>query len=521
MHIALVSTCTHPIDLGLRYISAYLKSRGKDVTIYFMRDKRATSASILNPALVGELVDRLGDADLIGLSVMTNTFRRARTLTEAFRHAGIKAPIIWGGPHPTVAVEESLDWADWVCVGEGEQLMLELVERLEAGQDPTTVAGLACRRGGQTLRNPLLPVDEALDSYPFPDYDSETHWVASGDQFEPASPRNLRGALSRYRILTTRGCPYACAFCMNTALRIANKARGPWVRKRSDENVLQELESARARFPSIQAVNIVDDLFFIRSERELDEFASLYRSRVNIPMELDAFPNTITEKKVRCLTRLPIRLVSVGIQSGSQGTLRDIYRRPTALRTVAEAIGLLAEQEIPTEYHYLVNNPFESDAQRIETLRFAANHHQGRAIMRVFPLQLFPGTPLFDRARREHVIRSRGDSPYDFVYTKKTRVSQSEYLDIWLRIVLSLRNMGVAPAGIHRLIDIITHSSVRAALDRAWFAPAAGVLYRIGKSFAHNVVYRPLIRPLSRIRHRISGTPPARGGHAVPLNVTT
>ena len=511
MHVALVSTCTNPIDLGLRYISAYLKSHGKEVAVYFMRDKRVTSESSFAPALLDDLVRRLGGAGLIGVSVMTNTFRRARALTEAIRRAGIKAPIIWGGPHPTVAIDESLDFADWVCIGEGEQVMLELVDRLEDGKDVTTVPGLAFRRPRGTACNPPVPYGEGLDEYPFPDYDLDTHWVASGDHFETASARNLRGALHRYRILTTRGCPYACTFCMNTALRLANKARGPWVRKRSNENVLQELESAIARFPSIGAVNIVDDLFFIRSEREVEEFGSVYRERINLPIELDAFPNTVTERKVRRLTRLPVRLVSVGIQSGSPRTLRDIYHRPTATRRIAKAMNLLSDHDIPAEYHYIVNNPFESDSQRIETLRFAASHHRGRAILRIFPLQLFPGTPLFDRACREHIIGSRHESAYEYTYTGKTHVLQSGYLDIWLRVVLNLRNIGVAPPGVHRLIDLMTHPAVRSVLDRAWFGPAANAFYRIGRFLARNVVYQPMIRPMGQLGRRIVGARQARG----------
>ena len=100
MRIALVATYTYPLALGLRYISAFLKRRGDDVEMFFMHSKRATAKADFSSALLTELVERLRTADLIGMSLMTNTFHRTRVLTETIRAAGLKAPVMWGGPHP-------------------------------------------------------------------------------------------------------------------------------------------------------------------------------------------------------------------------------------------------------------------------------------------------------------------------------------------------------------------------------------------------------------------------------------
>ncbi|MFQ5414564.1 MAG: B12-binding domain-containing radical SAM protein [Phycisphaerae bacterium] len=502
MQVAMIATYTHPIALGVRYISAFLKAHGQHVDVFFMRSKRDTAEADFGPALLAELVQRVRAADLIGMSLMTNTFHRACVLTEAIRRAGIKAPIVWGGTHPTVAPDESLEIADMVCLGEGERSMLELAETLEAGRDPTPIGGLAFRRNGKTVRNPVPALHKALDEYPFPDYDSDTHWVAGTRGFEPPSPENLRGALHRYRIETTRGCPYPCTFCNNAALLKVYKGKGSWVRKRSNENVIQELETVIARFPTIEAVNIVDDLFFIRSEENIDAFSRMYKSRVNIPLELDAFPNTISRAKVRSLSRLPVSLISMGIQSGSRETLKEIYKRPTPIEKIVEGINVLADSKIRAEYHYIVNNPFESDRSRIETLRFAATHHRGPAILRIFPLQFYPGTPLYDRAREAALIGRRHESAYQYTYTGKTHMRDSGYLDIWLRVVLNLRNLGVPSALVHGLISFIAHPAIRWLLDRAWFMPVAYGSYRVGRFVVRKMIYQPFIRPFRYLRRK-------------------
>ena len=460
MRISLVSTYTHPIALGLRYVSSYLKAAGHDVEMLFMKSKRDTAKADFTEAALEAYVERLRGRDLIGMGLMTNTFHRATVLTRRIRESGIRAPIIWGGTHPTVAPEESLEIPDTICVGEGEEPMLQLVERLEAGKDPTDIGSLSFRAGGpfgnkRTIRNAVQPLQRELDDYPFPDYELETHWVAERNGLVPARPDNLRGTLHRLRIETTRGCPYPCTFCNNAALLNIYRGRGAWVRKRSANNVIEEILKARACFPTIEAINIVDDLFFIRSEEDIEKFAVGYKERVNLPLELDAFPNTISEVKVRSLSRVPINLISMGVQSGSADTLKNIYRRPTPLAKIVEAIKLFAKYGLRAEYHYIVNNPFESDRNRIETLRFAATHHRGPAILRIFPLQFYPGTPLYDRAREAGIIGRRHESAYEYTYTGKTHILGSQYLDVWLRIVLNLRNRGMPSTAVHGLISVV------------------------------------------------------------------
>jgi len=507
MKVVLVSTYAYPLALGLRYVSSYLKAAGHDVEMIFMNSKRATAKPDYSRSVVEAFIERCRQADLVGLSLMTNTFHRSCMLTETLRQAGNKAPVIWGGTHPTVAPEESLQVADMVCVGEGEEPMLQLVERLEEGQDPTAVGSIGFRAGGpfgnqETIRNAVLPLNEGLDEYPFPDYELHTHWVIEKRELVPARPDNLRGTLRHLRVESARGCPYSCAFCNNAALRKVHEGKGPWVRKRSNENVIAEIEKARASFPGIEMINVVDDLFFIRNEEEMADFVAQYRERVNLPIQLDAFPNTITEGKVAVLARLPIDLISMGIQSGSPDTLKNIYTRPTPLKKIIEGMNLFRRYGLRTEYHYLVTNPFEPDENVIQTMRFIATHHRGPTVLRIFPLMFYPGTPLFDRACREGLFEARDPHAYDHVYTSRTQFARHDYLGTWLRIVLHLRNVRVPSWVCHRLIDVVTSRLVRKGLDRPAFMPLAFGTYRVVRKIYKILIYQPLVRPLGYLRRK-------------------
>jgi anaerobic magnesium-protoporphyrin IX monomethyl ester cyclase len=510
MRIALISTYAHPIALGMRYVSAVLKAAGHDLKTLLMSSRCDTTKPDWSAAAVDAMIEHLRDRDLIGLSLMTNSFHRACVLTRRIRDAGLRAPIIWGGTHPTVAPDECLAIADCICMGEGENVTLELIRRLETGGDPLTVPSLAFRADGafgnrQPIRNAIAALEADLDRFPFPDWDFSTQWVAAADGLRPARPENLRGALDTLRVETSRGCPFHCAFCNNAALQNLHQGCGKWTRLRSIENVLAELRQARSRFPTVRSINFVDDLFLVRREEELEEFAAKYKEQIGLPLQLDAFPNTVTERKVAALARLQIALVSMGIESASPDTLENIYLRPTPLKRIADAIALFKKYHIRTEYHYLVSNPFEPQRNVIETMRFIADYHRGRAVLRVFPLMFYPGTPLYKRARREGLIADRDVAAYDYMGTGALQFARHDYLAIWLRVVLSLRNCGAPSWLAHRVIDLAISRPVRALLDRRWFCPSVFVGYVVGRKLWRNLVYQPFVRPFKYLRGRTRG----------------
>ncbi|MBN1345373.1 MAG: B12-binding domain-containing radical SAM protein [Phycisphaerae bacterium] len=505
MKIALVSSFTRPYALGLRYVSSYLKSAGHDVEMVFMSAERDTSKADFGPALREDFTRRLQAADLIGVALMTNSFLRAAALTRFMKEDGVKAPIVWGGVHPTIAPEECLEHADAVCVGEGEEPMRQLAQRLAAGEDSTDIAGLWLRGGGpfgnaETVRNAPGPLMNDLDSLPFPDYELDTHWIAERDRLVRARPENLRGALETFSLIATRGCPYHCAFCNNTALKRASAGKGKWVRLRSLDNVLEEIRQALACFPSMRSVHIVDDLFFVHKADEIEDFAVKYDAEVGLPLLLEASPNTVTEQRMQALTKAPVKIVVLGIQSASKDTLRNIYQRPTAPKRIAEAMNILAKYKVRTELHYIVSNPYEPEENVIETMRFIASHHRRAAVLRVFPLLFFPSTPLYDRARADGLIDDRHELAYTHVGTHARRFTKQDYLAVWLRIILDLRNAGMPSWAAHRIIDVATNRLVRKVLDRRWFGPTVMITYKIAHKAFKNLVYQPFIRPFKYFR---------------------
>jgi len=503
MKIALVSMYVSVDVLGPRYISSYLKRAGHDVRLIFLTGRRSKRGKqSYSPQLLGELVELLDGVDLVGVSLMTNTFRRAAEVTRAVRQARPALPIVWGGIHPTVAPETCAEHVDMLCIGEGEKPMLELANRLRAGRKLSGIPGIATVRDGKLVDASVWPLTDDLDRYPFPDFDLEQdHYILHDGHLVPARPKLMRDSLKRYRLLTTRGCPFKCSFCNNATIQKLYQGNGQWVRKRSVENVVAELEAIAARFESIRAVKVVDDLFFVRSEQEMEHFCDVYSRRVGLPFEVDAHPATMSRGKIDALVGAGLYRVNMGIQSGSDKTNFEIFNRPTSRQKVAAAIDTIAAYpQVQAEYHYIVANPFEPAEQLIETLYFAAEHHRGYFKVDIFPLAFFPGSPLHQRAIREGVINGDQEELYSEVWRQsQTWKALGDYLVVLLTMVLRLKRWGLSARAARRFLNVALSRPVRAVFDRAYL-PVLLVTGYVCLRLARNLIYQPFIRPFTKRR---------------------
>ena len=195
--VGLISPYSNLSAIGLRYISASLRAAGWSARLIFLPDQDELFYRAKHPPqhystfVLDQVCDLCADLDLVGITVMSNYFGRARSLTQAI-HERLSIPVIWGGIHPTVKPEESLGWADFVCVGEGEEAIVELVRSLEAGQNGTNIPNIWTKDAqGQIIANPSRPIYRDMDDLPLPDYDLDSHYILHEDSLVPLTPTLL------------------------------------------------------------------------------------------------------------------------------------------------------------------------------------------------------------------------------------------------------------------------------------------------------------------------------------------
>lgn len=381
---------------GVRILSACLKQMGCQVKIIFLP---RIVGDMYPDQILEQIVQLSGRSALIGISLMTDDFENAVRITQKLK-LSLPVPVVWGGIHPTLRPKQCLEYADIVCIGEAEETLVELVQKMKSGEDYQHVAGTYQKDKGELITNPLrLPVRD-LDSLPFPDYDYQDHSILICDQIVPLTHAILEDRLrERYLTMTTRGCPFKCNYCFNHAYhRIFPGV--PTIRKRSANNVIGELKIAQERFPSINQICIADDALFLRPNEEIEDFSRKYKANIRIPMWVTgANPSTITARKLAALSDGGMNVIRMGVQSASPRTLK-LYSRNESNQQAKAAVQLLHKfrDKIRTvQLDILVDNPWETASDLRATLLFLCQLPVPFELL-LFPLIFYPGTDLHDRA---------------------------------------------------------------------------------------------------------------------------
>ena len=357
--------------IGMLYIAAYLKKHADVQTRLFdynFAEKFDYSA-----------IDREIEAfqpDLVGLTTYTfilhDIYRIARHIKEKYQ--GIK--IVFGGKHTELYPREALmqGFVDYVVVGEGEEPMRRLVEALEKGERRPAIAGLWFSENGEIHDGGCSPRIKDLDVLPFPDLSPQ-----SSAKYRYKFAAEAHEAI----MVTSRGCPYCCAYCMS-----ANADR--LYVSRSPENVVAEIESLVGQ--GFRAVNFFDDNFNVDLERAKEICRLIIRQRLPIGWTMRGSADNFDEELVKLMVASRCQRALLGVESANEEILAA-FQRKSNNQKIRETYQLLDRHGITTAGYFMLGFPGESAEMIGKTIDFARSLPLDFAqFVQVFPA---PGSPFF------------------------------------------------------------------------------------------------------------------------------
>lgn len=164
--------------------------------------------------------------------------------------------------------EMCLEYADIVGIGESEIPMLELCKKIDASKDYFDVKGFWFKHNGSIVKNSVGELIKDLDEIPVCDNVSDSHYVWDKDKnklivmtksvFEKYTENNPFTDGKSYHIMTSRGCPFSCSYCFTYKKFYKGQK---YVRRRSVENVIEELGIIKKQLSSVELICIADDEF--------------------------------------------------------------------------------------------------------------------------------------------------------------------------------------------------------------------------------------------------------------------
>ena len=344
--------------IGLESLISYLKSKGHEVELIFdpgLGDNGFLDIPILNKFCNDQLVIEKAirfRPDLIAFCSITNLYSAITKIAKKFKEV-FDVPIIIGGIHPTSLPEEVIkeDCYDMLCVGEGEEALEELLQRLKEKSSYADIKNLWVKDGsGKIHRNPKRLLIKSLDTLPPPD----------------KTLFHKYGVLtSRLMVMTARGCPFTCTYCVNS-FRNELYSSEKYLRQRSVPNVMEELIHLKNTY-NPKGFRFEDDVFAY-NVKWLREFKEVYRQHINLPFHCYVTPSTAKDSVLKELKEAGCSSVSMGIQSGSVEIRKKLLNRNHSDESIILAAQRIKKYKIKLNTEFIFGFPEETPADMFKSL---------------------------------------------------------------------------------------------------------------------------------------------------------
>ena len=290
--------------------------------------------------------------DYLVANIATPTFK---TDMETVAHAKELNPnlitIVKGAPFLTYSdnVIYENPFIDYVIIGEPELTLKDILN----GVPNEEIKGICYQENFQGIKNELRPFNNNLDDLPFP----ARHLIDNSIYKRPDNGK------VQAVIKVSRGCPFHCFFCLATPVS------GLKVRTRSAENIISEIKECVEKY-GIKNFLFWSDIFNFDRKWTIDLCEKIIKSGLKITWSANTRANTMDEEMAVLMYKAGCRLVSIGVESGSQEILNHIGKKIT-LEEVRKTVKILKRNKIKIYNYFVLGLPWETEKTAEETIKFA------------------------------------------------------------------------------------------------------------------------------------------------------
>lgn len=374
--------------IGVMMLSSALKKHGHETAVFTGYDDDIVKSIMeYRPSLVA--VSSSTIEHLFGLDV-----------AQKLKKAGNKAPIIMGGPHTTFYPEETLaqEGLDGLCIGEGDDLIVEVADRIDSNSGYSDLKNLWLREKGAIIKNDIRNLIEDLDRLPFPDR-----------KIYFAKYASLRKSPTATFILG-RGCPHACSFCFNHLMKRIYAGRGRFVRLPSVDYAIAEIKDVKDRY-GFKWVQINDDTINV-SRKWLEEFLRKYKKEINTPFICNIRVDNMDEDLADLFVYAGVNRINFGVETGNEDIRKNILSRDMTNEQLIKVGNMFKKRGVRVFTANMIGLPGETIDNAFETIKI--NRQISPELAAFDILQPFPKTDIYEYCQKKGIIKD-GVTVNDFL----------------------------------------------------------------------------------------------------------
>jgi anaerobic magnesium-protoporphyrin IX monomethyl ester cyclase len=373
--------------LGLGYLAAVLEKNQYEVDVIDCDVLKLSYEEFKK-----ELAKR--QPDIVGITSTTLTYKSGLQLTKIAKEVCPNCLTAMGGSHVTFWDDKALQECpelDVIVRKEGEYTLLELVQKVEAGESFGDVLGVTYRKDGKIVRNPDRPYIEDLDSLPFP---ARHLWPTE----------RLREYEDILYLAASRGCIFWCEFCATVRMH------GRKFRMRSPKNIVDELEFLHKTY-GVDKFTFCDDAFTADQARIAELCREITDRKLKIKWNCGTRVDMLTKELLLKMREAGCISVWTGVESGSQEVL-DAMNKGITIEQTVRVYSWIRELGLKPVPNVILGFPGETKESAWKTIKF---------VEKISPDEVgfynvatpFPGTPMYDTVKKNGWLKVTDFDKYD------------------------------------------------------------------------------------------------------------
>lgn len=376
--------------LGPGYVIGSLEDAGHEVKLFNFNPIVDFMSQIKYNLTLQKLILRLKNCDVICISALTLDMPLMDKVVKSIRRVNRNIPILVGGVHPTILKGEFLKQyplVNYICIGEGESFIKEFVDKLYSPYSIILIKNLGYRLGNHIIVNDVRPPEDLskLPLFPWHHY-SKLNLV---DQYGFASVR------------ATRGCPFKCTFCCNSAfLDLYGKN---YLRTRPIDDVITDMKYLKEHSNALLLL-FADEMLVWDKEYSKNLFMRI-KEEVNMPFGFMARVEYLDDDLIELAAKCGCRYVGIGVECGDENFRKLYLNRHMTNEKIKSVVNSLKTHGIYVATFNMIGYPYPFDCNLTkDTEKFNCELNPDYAQFSIFfP---FPGTKLYNECVNWDLIDS-------------------------------------------------------------------------------------------------------------------